>query len=219
MKPREYKQMMSYLSRPKDNLSVENILKLSELYDGNVPSSTNNGSKSIPKSSIETRRESLKKVSGTKAPPKKSIKIAKSKEDIEDEFEVIEIPIMMKEFEEYLKLNPGRSFREFLDDNKKESKRLKKKYDDIVLSGALAKIDNVMSGIMSMARGGIIRDPSFTYYNEGGSAKRPPIKDSIPIKKINIMDYHKLGMTIADLSDYERKVVKELLDKTLFKTK
>ena len=205
--------------RQKDNLSVENILKLTELYDDNVPRSMEKESKSIPRSSIESRIESLNKVSDTKVTPKKSIKLAKSKEDLEDEFEVIEIPMMMKEFEEYLKLNPGRSFREFLDDNKKESKRLKKKYDDIVLSGALAKIDNVMSGIMSMARGGIIRDPSFTYYNEGGSAKRPPIKDSIPIKKINIMDYHKLGMTIADLSDYERKVVKELLDKTLFKTK
>ena len=96
---------------------------------------------------------------------------------------------------------------------------IKKNYDDIVLSGALAKIDNVMSGIMSMARGGIIRDPSFTYYNEGGSAKKPPIKDPIPVKKIDIMDYHKLGMTLADLSDYERDLVKELLDKTLFKTK
>ena len=29
----------------------------------------------------------------------------------------------------------------------------------------------------------------------------------------------KLGMTLADLSDYERDLVKELLDKTLFKTK
>ncbi len=214
MTPKEYKQMVNYLVRPKDNIT-ENVLKLSELYDDNVPRSTNNESKSIPKSSIETRRESLKKVSDTKVPPKKSIKIAKSKEDLEDEFEVIEIPIMMQEFEDYLKLNPGRSFRDFLQDNKKESKRIKKKYDDIVLSGALAKIDNVMSGIMSMAKGGIIRDPSFTYYSEGGSSKKPPIKDPIPIKKIDIMDYHRLGMSLADLSDYERDLIKDLLDKTL----
>ena len=205
--------------KQKDNLSVENILKLSELYDDNVPRSMEKESKSIPGSSIESRIESLRRVSDTKVPQKKSIKIAKSKEDIEDEFEVIEIPMMMKEFEEYLKLNPGKSFREFLEENKKETKRIKKNYDDIVLSGALAKIDNVMSGIMSMAKGGIIRDPSFTYYNEGGSAKKPPIKDPIPVKKIDIMDYHKLGMTLADLSDYERDLVKELLDKTLFKTK
>ena len=99
------------------------------------------------------------------------------------------------------------------------SQESKKNYDDIVLSGALAKIDNVMSGIMSMAKGGIIRDPSFTYYNEGGSAKKPPIKDPIPVKKIDIMDYHKLGLALADLSDYERDLVKELLDKTLPKSK
>ena len=214
MTPKEYKQMVNYLVRPKDNIP-ENVLKLSELYDDNDPRSMNPGSKSIPKSSIETRRESLKKVSDTKVPPKKSIKIAKSKEDLEDEFEVIEIPIMMKEFEDYLKLNPGRSLQDFLEDNKKESKRMKKKYDEIVLSGALAKIDNVMSGIMSMAKGGIIKDPTYTYYSEGGSSKKPPIKDPIPIKKIDIMDYHKLGMALADLSEYERDLIKDLLEKTL----
>ena len=121
----------------------------------------------------------------------------------------------MKEFEEYLKLNPGRSLQDFLEDNKKESRRIKKKYDDIVLSGALAKIDNVMSGIMSMAKGGIIKDPTYTYYSEGGSSKKPPIKDPIPIKKIDIMDYHKLGMALADLSEYERDLIKDLLEKTL----
>jgi hypothetical protein len=201
--------------RQKDNLSVENILKLSELYDDNVPRSMEKESKSIPGSSIESRIESLRRVSDTKVPKKKSIKIAKSKEDIEDEFEVIEIPMMMKEFEEYLKLNPGRSFRDFLEDNKKESKKMKKKYDEIVLSGALAKIDNVMSGIMSMAKGGIIKDPTYTYYSEGGSSKKPPIKDPIPVKKIDIMDYHKLGMALADLSEYERDLIKDLLEKTL----
>ena len=66
----------------------------------------------------------MKKVSDTKVPPKKSIKVAKSKEDLEDEFEVIEIPIMMKEFEDYLKLNPGRSLQDFLEDNKKDLIRI-----------------------------------------------------------------------------------------------
>ena len=92
---------------------------------------------------------------------------------------------------------------------------MKKKYDEIVLSGALAKIDNVMSGIMSMAKGGIIKDPTYTYYSEGGSSKKPPIKDPIPVKKIDIMDYHKLGMALADLSEYERDLIKDLLEKTL----
>ena len=53
-------------------------------------------------------------------------------------------------------------------------------YENMVLSGALAKIDNVMSGIMTMARGGIIKDPSYTYFNEGGKAK---IKEPKGIKK------------------------------------
>ena len=201
--------------RQKDNLSVENILKLTELYDDNVPRSMEKESKSIPRSSIESRIESLNKVSDTKVPPKKSIKLAKSKEDLEDEFEVIEIPMMMKEFEEYLKLNPGRSFREFLEESKKESKRIKKNYDDIVLSGALAKIDNVMSGIMSMAKGGIIRDPSFTYYDDGGVVKNKP---KGPKKLLNISDYFRLGATVAELTPYERELVTELVKKTFSKS-
>ena len=57
--------------RQKDNLSVENILKLSELYDDNVPRSMEKESKSIPGSSIESRIESLRRVSDTKVPQKK----------------------------------------------------------------------------------------------------------------------------------------------------
>ena len=56
--------------RQKDNLSVENILKLTELYDDNVPRSMEKESKSIPRSSIESRIESLNKVSDTKVPQK-----------------------------------------------------------------------------------------------------------------------------------------------------
>jgi hypothetical protein len=66
---------------------------------------------------------------------------------------------------------------------------------------------------MSMARGGIIRDPSFTYYNSGGKVKRPP-----PIKKLNLADYFRYGATIAELTDYEKKLVNELLKKTLSKS-
>jgi hypothetical protein len=29
------------------------------------------------------------------------------------------------------------------------------------------------------------------------------------------MDYHKLGMALADLSEYERDLIKDLLEKTL----
>ena len=44
----------------------------------------------------------------------------------------------------------------------------------MILAGAIGKIEDRLSGIMTMARGGIIRDPSFTYYNSGGKVKRPP---------------------------------------------
>ena len=85
----------------------------------------------------------------------------------------------------------------------------------MVLSGALAKIDNVMSGIMTMARGGIIKDPSYTYFNEGGKAK---IKEPKGIKKINLADYFRYGMTIAELTDKERELVNTLLQKSFSKS-
>ena len=57
------------------------------------------------KDSIGERRVPLKKKSDTKVPPK----FAKSDDDLKDEFEVIEIPIIMKEFEQYLLNNPSNS--------------------------------------------------------------------------------------------------------------
>ena len=66
-----------------------------------------------------------------------------------------------------------------------------------------------------MARGGIIRDPSYTYYSEGGSSNKPkPPK----IKELNLADHFKIGMTVAELTDYEKELVNELLKKTLSKS-
>ena len=203
------------------------IINISETYD-DVPSSVDNeprkSGKLNPrqykqmmnflvrdkrKDSIDERRVPLKKKSDTKVMPK----IAKSKDDIGDEFEVIEIPIIMKEFEQYLLNNPSKDFQDFLKDQKLINKKQKKQLDDMILEGALAKIDDRMAGIMQLARGGIIRDPSFTYYNSGGKAKRPP-----PIKKLNISDYFRYGMTVAELSPYERKVVSDLIKKSFPKS-
>ena len=121
----------------------------------------------------------------------------------------------MKEYEDWIKSNPGKSFRDYLRDQKLINEKQKKQFEDMVLSGALAKIDSAMSGIMSMARGGIIRDPSFSYYNSGGKAK---IKQPKAIKKLNLADYFRYGMTIAELTDYEREVVNNLLKKTFSKS-
>ena len=92
----------------------------------------------------------------------------------------------------------------------------KKKFDEIVLAGALGKIDNAMSGIMQMAKGGMIRDPSFTYYSEGGSSGNKPKPPKV--KELNLADHFKIGMTVAELTDYEKELVNELLKKTLSKS-
>ena len=156
----------------------------------------------------QTRRAPLKK--------KPNTKVVKSKEDLEEDFKVIEIPIIMKEFEEWIKNNPGKEFREFLKEQEYIRKQDEQKFKDIVLAGALGKIDDAMSGIMSMAMGGIIRDPSYTYYSDGGSANKP--KDpATKIKKLNLADYFQYGMKIADLTESEREVVNELLKKSFGK--
>ena len=111
----------------------------------------------------QTRSEPLKK--------KPNTKVVKSKKDLEEDFKVIEIPIIMKEFEEWIKNNPGKEFREFLKEQEYIRKQDEQKFKDIVLAGALGKIDDAMSGIMSMVRGG---------FDDGGSTSKP--KD--PAKKI-----------------------------------
>ena len=78
----------------------------------------------------------------------------------------------------------------------------KKRLDDQILSSAIAKIDNAMSGIsgmVSMGGGGPIKN----------KAREPQIK------KINLAQYFKLGMTIAELTPSERQLVNELLKKSL----
>ena len=156
----------------------------------------------------QTRRAPLKK--------KPNTKVVKSKKDLEEDFKVIEIPIIMKEFEEWIKNNPGKEFREFLKEQEYIRKQDERKFKDIVLAGALGKIDDAMSGIMSMAVGGIIRDPSYTYYSDGGSASKP--KDpATKIKKLNLADYFQYGMKIADLTESEREVVNDLLKKSFGK--
>ena len=167
----------------------------------------------------DTKKLDLSKPSQTrKAPVKKKppTKVVKSKKDLEEEFKVIEIPIIMKEYEEWIKNNPGKEFREFLKELEYIRKQDEQKYKDIVLAGALGKIDDAMSGIMSMAMGGIIRDPSYTYYSDGGSANKP--KDpTTKIKKLNLADYFQYGMKIADLTESEREVVNDLLKKSFGK--
>jgi len=147
----------------------------------------------------QTRSEPLKK--------KPNTKVVKSKKDLEEDFKVIEIPIIMKEFEEWIKNNPGKEFREFLKEQEYIRKQDEQKFKDIVLAGALGKIDDAMSGIMSMVRGS---------FDDGGSTSKP--KDpATKIKKLNLADYFQYGMKIADLTESEREVVNDLLKKSFGK--
>jgi hypothetical protein len=91
--------------------------------------------------------------------------------------------------------------------------RLKKQrrlMEDNILSGALQKIDMAMSGIMStlnLAGGGKVVDLS--QYRKD----KQPVKP----KQINLADYFKVGVAIADLNESERQLVNDLLDRTLGK--
>ena len=101
-------------------------------------------------------------------------------------------------------LTPGTSFENFEQNySNYDAKLLKKKkaLDEMRLSSAIQKIDNAMSGIVSTLNLG-----------DGGSSNKPrPPK----IKTLNLADYFKLGMRVADLTPSERQLVSELLKKTL----
>ena len=211
------------MAKQTNNLT-KRILEASALYDDNVPRSVNqepgafnpvisNGEiitekqlrNDSSKDSIDPQRVPFKKKSDTKVPPK----FAKSKEDLKEEFEVIEIPMIMKEFESWSLDNPGKSFREFLREQNLINESRKKKFEDMVLSGALAKIDNVMSGIMSMAR---------NQFSDGGSSKNKPKDPTNAVRKLNLADYFRYGMTLAELSDQERELVNTILKKSFSKS-
>ena len=185
---------------------TDRLVRLTKLYDDdspvvNDPRSMEQELERIltrPKPS-QTLREPLKK--------KPNTKVVKSKKDLEEDFKVIEIPIIMKEFEEWIKNNPRNEFRGFLKEQEYIRKQDEKRYKDIVLAGALGKIDDAMSGIMSMVRGG---------FDDGGSTSKP--KDpTTKIKKLNLADYFQYGMKIADLTESEREVVNDLLKKSFEK--
>lgn len=79
----------------------------------------------------------------------------------------------------------------------------------MVLSNALQKLDDAMSGIMSTLKLG-----------EGGVvdlAKYRKSKEPAKVKQINLADYFKVGMAVADLNESERQLVSDLLKRTLGK--
>ena len=82
----------------------------------------------------------------------------------------------------------------------------KKEFNEMILSNALAKINNTMSGI------GVV--PARRKLNEGG----PPDDVEKP-RPIQLNDYLELGLRLANLTEIERKLVEDLLKKTLYPKK
>ena len=84
----------------------------------------------------------------------------------------------------------------------------KKRMDDMILSGALQKIDMAMSGIMrtlNLSGGGKVVELS-QYRKDKAPAK---------VKQLNLADYFKVGTAIADLNESERSLINDLLKRTL----
>ena len=88
---------------------------------------------------------------------------------------------------------------------KKQDELRKHNFHKILLSSAISKIDDTLSGINGVA----VRRK----LNEGGPT------NGNNNKPILLSDYLKLGLTLANLTDSEREIVKDLLDKTLPKYK
>ena len=82
----------------------------------------------------------------------------------------------------------------------------KKELDSMRLSNALAKIDSTMSGI------GVV--PARRKLDEGGSSDDPEKP-----RPIRLQDYLELGLGIANLTEIERKMVEDLIKKTLYPKK
>ena len=88
-----------------------------------------------------------------------------------------------------------------------ELEKSRKNLDRLILAGAIEKIDGAASGI-----GGISFDKAKSkgvagqlHLNDGGPANKPP----------TLEQYLKLGLSLANLTEDERRVVQDLLDKSL----
>ena len=67
---------------------------------------------------------------------------------------------------------------------------------------------------IKLAKGGIIKDPTYTYYDEGGPVK-PPVKDEIEVKKIDLdSELSKLGNFFLRMNHRDRATVIDLLKKS-----
>ena len=253
LNPKEYKEMMNYLTRPKKvrefpvrkpdavppktntiqkfaegglsrktlldmlkneypkefdrykNLSTEKLKELLNSLDtAGVPFRKGGD---VKKEDAEKRAQEIKE---------KIILMASETPQEEAEMSILGDIKYMEQLREYLKNNPTKTEKDFkkeilkipLAEGGDVEKNLTKRtiIDDIILSSAMNKISDAMSGISGlMARSRL---------NSGGSIKAK-IKQPKQIKRINLADYFRAGIRVADLSPQERTQVSSLLSKML----
>ena len=254
LNPKEYKQMMNYLTAPRKKIKDFPVRKpdavppktdtIQKFAEGGLSRNTlldmlkNEYPKEFDRYknlSTEKLKQLLNNLDKAGVPFRKGGKVKKEDaekraEEIKKEITLLasESPIeeaemsilgdikYMEQLRKYLKDNPTKTE----DDFKKEilkiplaeggdvEQNLTKRtiIDDIILSSAMNKISDAMSGVS-----GFIARKTLA---EGGSGKAK-IKQPKQIKRINLADYFKAGINVADLSPQERTQVNSLLSKML----
>ena len=250
--PKEYKEMMNYLTRPKKvrefpvrkpDAVPPKTKTIQKFAEGGLSRKTllDMLKSEYPKEfdrykdlSTEKLKELLNNLDTAGVPFKKGGDVKKEdaekraqeiKEKMillasESPMEEAELSILgdikyMEQLRKYLKDNPTKTE----DDFKKEILRIplaeggnEKEFDkrtmidDIILSSAMNKISDAMSGVSGLL--------ARSRLNSGGSIKAK-IKQPKEIKRINLADYFKAGVNVADLSPEERAQVNSLLSKML----
>ena len=254
LNPKEYKQMMNYLTSPRKKIKDFPVRKpeavppktetIQKFAEGGLSRKTlldmlkNEYPKEFDRYknlSTEKLKQLLNNLDTAGVPFRKGGKVNKEeaekraqeiKEKIylmasESPLEEAEMSILgdikyMEQLRKYLKDNPTKTE----DDFKKEilkiplaeggpvEENLTKRtiIDDIILSSAMNKISDAMSGVSGLL--------ARSRLNSGGSIKAK-IKQPKQIKRINLADYFKAGIRVADLSPQERTQVNSLLSKML----
>ena len=254
LNPKEYKQMMNYLTSPRKKIKDFPVRKpeavppktetIQKFAEGGLSRKTlldmlkNEYPKEFDRYknlSTEKLKQLLNNLDTAGVPFRKGGKVNKEeaekraqeiKEKIylmasESPLEEAEMSILgdikyMEQLRKYLKDNPNKTE----DDFKKEilkiplaeggpvEENLTKRtiIDDIILSSAMNKISDAMSGVSGLL--------ARSRLNSGGSIKAK-IKQPKQIKRINLADYFKAGIRVADLSPQERTQVNSLLSKML----
>ena len=252
LNPKEYKEMMNYLTRPKKvrefpvrkpdavppktntiqkfaegglsrktlldmlkneypkefdrykNLSTEKLKELlNNLDTAGVPFKKGGD---VKKEDAEKRAQEIKE---------KMILLASESPMEEAELSILGDIKYMEQLRKYLKDNPTKTEDDFKKEilkiplaeggNEKEFDK-RTMIDDIILSSAMNKISDAMSGVSGLL--------ARSRLNSGGSIKAK-IKQPKEIKRINLADYFKAGVNVADLSPEERAQVNSLLSKML----